>query len=501
MALKQYNGRFCEQDFENALISMFEAVNWHYLFGDDIQRSGGTEVLILDDLRNFLAQENPFLTPDEVADLVNRISLVGAESDFATLHRVYTMLVDGVQFTPQDGQPRMIHFINFEKGKWDHNTFRVVNQFKVDYTNKGQRKNRRPDLLLYVNGIPLCVIELKNPGNENTTIADAYTQINTRYWRDIPHLLHYCPLAVISDGVKTRLGTVLTPYEHFYAWRRVANEDKVSAGGYDEAQTMIRGVFAPERFLEIFRDYVFFQDNKYDSEEREIVCRYPQFFAARLLRDSVLDSVANHSGKGGTYFGATGCGKTYTMAFLARQLTLRCAEQLGSPTVVMIVDRDDLQDQGAKVFSKGTEFLSMGEVSIVPTRKKLRQELENRESGGFYICTIQKFCDRKDDKIGLINARPNIVCFSDEAHRTQIEHAKSISFSTDADKNMRTMISKPYAKVLHEAFPHAVFVGFTGTRKPIRLSERKLTGTRWIRRLPTVLPYRSNIIPGLLKFC
>ena len=463
MALKQYNGRFCEQDFENALISMFEAVDWRYLFGDDIQRSGGTEVLILDDLRNFLAQENPSLTPDEVADLVNRISLVGAESDFATLHRVYTMLVDGVQFTPRDGQPRMIHFINFEKGKWKHNTFRVVNQFTVDYTNNGQRKNRRPDLLLYVNGIPLCVIELKNPGNENTTIADAYTQINTRYWRDIPHLLHYCPLAVISDGVKTRLGTVLTPYEHFYAWRRVANEDKVSAGGYDEAQTMIRGVFAPERFLEIFRDYVFFQDNKYDSEEREIVCRYPQFFAARLLRDSVLESVANHSGKGGTYFGATGCGKTYTMAFLARQLTLRCAEQLGSPTVVMIVDRDDLQDQGAKVFTKGTEFLSMGEVSIVPTRKKLRQELEDRKSGGFYICTIQKFCDRKDDKIGLINARSNIICFSDEAHRTQIEHAKSIRFSTDADRNMRTMISKPYAKVLHEAFPHAVFVGFTGT--------------------------------------
>ena len=198
MALKQYNGRFCEQDFENALISMFEAVNWHYLFGDDIQRSGGTEVLILDDLRNFLAQENPFLTPDEVADLVNRISLVGAESDFATLHRVYTMLVDGVQFTPQDGQPRMIHFINFEKGKWDHNTFRVVNQFTVDYTNNGQRKNRRPDLLLYVNGIPLCVIELKNPGNENTTIADAYTQINTRYWRDIPHLLQ-----VLADVLKS----------------------------------------------------------------------------------------------------------------------------------------------------------------------------------------------------------------------------------------------------------------------------------------------------------
>lgn len=171
------------------------------------------------------------------------------------------------------------------------------------------------------------------------------------------------------------------------------------------------------------------------------------------------------SGKGGTYFGATGCGKTYTMAFLARQLALRCTDvpQIGSPTIVMIVDRDELQKQGAKLFTKSKEFLNLGEVRIVPSRKALREELGARQSGGFYICTIQKFCDREDDKIGLINERANIICFSDEAHRTQLEHAKKIRFSQDADKNMKAMVSKPYAKVLKEAFPQATFVGFTGT--------------------------------------
>lgn len=162
---------------------------------------------------------------------------------------------------------------------------------------------------------------------------------------------------------------------------------------------------------------------------------------------------------------ATGCGKTYTMAFLARQLALRCTDvpEIGSPTIVMIVDRDELQKQGAKLFTKSKEFLNLGEVSIVPSRKALREELGARRSGGFYICTIQKFCDREEDKIGLINNRANIICFSDEAHRTQIEHARKIRFSKDVDKNMKAMVSRPYAKVLKEAFPQATFVGFTGT--------------------------------------
>ena len=461
--LQNYNGRYCESEFEYAFLSFLETEGWHYLHGNSIPRENKTAVLYADDMEQFLSKTNADLTADEIHQIMDKVRLVGAESEFSTLHTVYGWMVDGVQFVPQSGLARMVALIDFEHP--ENNIFRAVNQFTVEYINNGQKEHRRPDILLYVNGMPLCIIELKNPADANATIFDAYEQITIRYWRDIPHLLHYCPLACISDGVKTRLGTVRTPYEHFYAWRRVNDGDKVSTLPFDELETMIKGVYAPARFLEIFRDYIYFQDREYDSDEKEIVCRYPQFFAARLLKQSIVKSVIEKSGKGGTYFGATGCGKTYTMAFLARQLALRCTDvpEIGSPTIVMIVDREELQKQGAKLFTKSKEFLNLGEVSIVPTRKKLREELGARESGGFYICTIQKFCDREDDKIGLINDRANIICFSDEAHRTQLEHAKTLKFSKDTDENMRAMVSKPYAKVLKEALPNATFVGFTGT--------------------------------------
>ena len=404
--LINYNGHFCESDFENAFISFLEQEGWTYMSGDEIVRANKKEVLLEKDLIDFLTNSNTGLEADEIQQIVDNVRLVGAETDFATLHKVYGWMVEGVNFTSKNGTTRNIPLIDFDKPKEDQsakNIFRVVNQFSVDYVNNGRTKNRRPDIILYVNGMPLCVMELKNPADDKATIFDAWEQINIRYWRDIPHLLHYCPLACISDGVKTRLGTVRTPYEHFYAWRRVNNDDQVSTSPFDEMLTMVKGVYSPERFLEIFRDYIYFQDKEYDDKEKEIVCRYPQFFATRLLRESIVKSVKEKSGKGGTYFGATGCGKTYTMAFLARQLSMRCASEIGSPTILMIVDRDDLQKQGSKLFTKSKEFLGLGEVSVVPTRKKLREELAARESGGFYICTIQKFCDREDDPVGLIN--------------------------------------------------------------------------------------------------
>lgn len=341
--LTEYNGHYCESQFEYAFIGFLEQEGWTYLSGNNINRTTKRDVLIKDDFIEFIKNTEPTFTDDEVEKIYDSIRLAGAESDFATLHKVYGWMVDGIQFTPNNGRAKMVQLIDFENPR--NNVLKVVNQLVVEYTNNGKNETRRPDVMLYVNGMPLCVIELKNPADAHATIHDAWEQINIRYWRDIPHLLHYCPLACISDGVKTRLGTVRTPYEHFYAWRRVNDGDKVSTLPFEETQTMIKGVYSPERFIEIFRDYIYFQDSIYDRDEVEIVCRYPQFFAARLLKQSIIKSVVEKSGKGGTYFGATGCGKTYTMAFLARQLSLRCTDipEIGSPTIVMIVDRMDYE--------------------------------------------------------------------------------------------------------------------------------------------------------------
>ena len=456
-------GKFFESEFEEAFVEFLKALGWEHSFGEKLCRLKN-DALIESDFKGFLQKSNLNLTSEEVGQIYDKFRFMGAASEFETLHKIYDTLVNGVSFKDKNAQTKMINLIDFEKPL--NNTFRVVNQFTMEYFNAGIKQARRLDLLLFVNGVPLCVMEFKNPSDSKADIFSAWEQINVRYWRDIAHLLHFCPLACISDGVKTRLGTVKSEYEHFYAWRKVNDDDKISTSPFDEVQTMIKGVFAPERFLEIFRDFVYFQDRDYDDEERQVVCRYPQFFATKRLKQSVICSITQKKdGKGGTYFGATGCGKTYTMAFLARQLALRCGDiaGIGSPTIVLIVDREDLQTQSSRLFTKSKDFLNLGEVRVVKSRVDLRQELKARQSGGFYICTIQKFCDRVDDKIGLINERANIICFSDEAHRTQLEHAKTIKFSKDADENMKALISKPYAKVLREAFPKATFVGFTGT--------------------------------------
>lgn len=456
-------GKFFESEFEEAFVEFLKALGWEHSFGEKLCRLKN-DALIESDFKGFLQKSNLNLTSEEVGQIYDKFRFMGAASEFETLHKIYDTLVNGMSFKDKNAQTKMINLIDFEKPL--NNTFRVVNQFTMEYFNAGIKQARRLDLLLFVNGVPLCVMEFKNPSDSKADIFSAWEQINVRYWRDIAHLLHFCPLACISDGVKTRLGTVKSEYEHFYAWRKVNDDDKISTSPFDEMQTMIKGVFAPERFLEIFRDFVYFQDRDYDDEERQVVCRYPQFFATKRLKQSVICSITQKKdGKGGTYFGATGCGKTYTMAFLARQLALRCGDiaGIGSPTIVLIVDREDLQTQNSRLFTKSKDFLNLGEVRVVKSRVDLRQELKARQSGGFYICTIQKFCDRVDDKIGLINERANIICFSDEAHRTQLEHAKTIKFSKDADENMKALISKPYAKVLREAFPKATFVGFTGT--------------------------------------
>lgn len=197
--LENYHGRYCEAEYESAFIAFLQSVGWHYLAGHQIVRRY-SDVLIEADFKAFIEKTSPQLLPEEIEQLYDTVRLAGGESDFATLHKVYKWMVDGIQFTPQNGLPVMVPLIDFETP--ENNMFRVVNQLTVEYINNGQRETRRPDVLLFVNGMPLCVIELKNPADAHATIHDAWEQITIRYWRDIPQLLHYCPLACISDGVK-----------------------------------------------------------------------------------------------------------------------------------------------------------------------------------------------------------------------------------------------------------------------------------------------------------
>ena len=231
----------------------------------------------------------------------------------------------------------------------DTNCYRIVNQMEIQGFER-----RIPDGILYINGLPLVVFEFKSSIREDATMSDAYTQLTTRYKRDIPELFKYNALCVISDGVNSKMGSFFAPYEFYYSWRKVTGDEKLEKDGIHSLLTMISGLFDKARLVDVIRNFIYVPDKS--SKEEKIVCRYPQYYAATKLFGNikrhmkVLDangkfdeSDALRDGKGGTYFGATGCGKSFTMLFLAR-LLMRDVE-LGSPTIILITDRTDLDGQ------------------------------------------------------------------------------------------------------------------------------------------------------------
>ncbi len=451
-------GKYYESEFEEATIALLQEVRWQYTYGDNLHRKY-TDPLIEEDLRSFLwtQYKSKQLTENEIEGIVANLRNVSGDNDYYALQNAFRLYRDGDNFKYSDNRadPFRLEYIDFEHP--DHNIFRCVNQFVMEQG----KQNRRPDIMLFINGIPVCIMELKNPTDENATIRTAHTQIYTRYKRDIPNLLKYCALAVISDGAKNALGTTYTPFEYFYEWKKIENEDQPEQG-VGALRTLVRGALSPERIIEILRDYVYFPDPSKEDDSTEIVCFYPQFFATRKLRDNILLHLRSSygDGKGGTYFGATGCGKTYTMLFLARQLALRCKEQLGSPTILIIVDREDLERQSGKLFCRSKRYLEDDSVKVFDTRADLAKEMKIRNTGGIYITTIQKFAETT----GLLTNRSNVICMSDEAHRTQNNIGAKLSIKTEGEPDqIGAKVTYGFAKYLRDALPNATYVGFTGT--------------------------------------
>lgn len=455
------NGKMYESEYEQAFVELLQNAGWDYTFGENLHRQI-TDPILEDDLRNFLNAryvKNGF-TNDDCDAVIANIRNISGVNDYDSLRNTYNLYHDGYDFKFLDAnkQPFHLDYIDFDNP--DNNIFRVVNQFEMKQGNQ----TRIPDVMLFINGIPVCIIELKNPTDENATIRNAHTQITVRYRRDIPLLMKYCPIACISDASNSRMGTTTSKYEFFYAWKKVENEDQAGSG-LQELDSLINGALKPARLLEILRDFVYFPDKgPQDTKEICVVCRYPQFFAARRLRGNILSHLHGNGGdgKGGIYFGATGCGKTYTMLFLSRLLAQRCTDKLGSPTILLIVDREDLEDQASKLFCQSTNYLGDKAVKVFEKRSDLQEEMSTRNSGGVYITTIQKFTS----DTGLLTDRDNVICLSDEAHRTQNNIGSTMTINktaTDNQAKLGAFISYGFAKYLRDALPNATYVGFTGT--------------------------------------
>ena len=441
---------FNEHALEMSIMELFQQEGYIYTNGEEIHKEV-SDVLLRDDLRAYLRGRygEAGITPLEIERAVAKLTANVGFSLYENNLHTYRLMVEGFSLKRDDSSLPDLYVepIDFGEKSLSNNIFRVVNQLEI----KGAEP-RIPDGIVYVNGLPVVVLEFKSAVKEETTIMDAYRQLTVRYRRDIPELFKYNAFVVISDGVNNKYGSLFAPYDFFYAWRKVHSEER-ALDGINSLKTMMQGLFRRERLLSVLKDFVFFPDSSKD--ERKVVCRYPQFFAAHKL----FENIRLHSklrpdgdGKGGTYFGATGCGKSITMLFLSRMLMR--SREFASPTIVLITDRTDLDDQLSKLFGTAKRFIGDECVVEVESREKLREHLAGRTSGGVFLTTIHKFTE----DTSLLSERANIICISDEAHRSQTNLSLQVR---QTDKGVKRNYG--FAKYLHDSLPNATYVGFTGT--------------------------------------
>ncbi|MDR3021590.1 MAG: DEAD/DEAH box helicase family protein, partial [Clostridiales bacterium] len=438
--------KFNEAELERAIIALFNEQGYTHLQGDKLHRKLD-EVILEDDLRLFLARSYDDLTENEIVKIIAKIKSIPHNPLYQGNRDCFWLVNEGFDLKrDRKKEPIHIDYINYDD--FNKNHFKIVSQMSV--ANSDGNSVRIPDLIVHINGLPIAILEFKSAIREDATISDAHKQVTIRYTRDIPRLLKYNFLSVISDGANTRLGTVFTPYEFYYAFNKANDKDKI-ASGIQSLVTMIKGVFEKERLIAILHDFIYYADTK----QRAVVCRYPQFFGSTKMYASVRHALKPQGdGKGGIYFGATGCGKTMTMLYLSRLLALRDNSKFANPTIIILTDREDLDTQTSELFEQSKRFLREESVKSIESKKELKSILGNTKSGGIYIITIQKF----SEDIGLLSSRNNIICISDEAHRTQTNTGSKMKLT---DKGV--FVSHGFAKYLRDGFPNATYCGFTGT--------------------------------------
>lgn len=436
---------FNEATLENAIMDLMEKQGYQHFLGNDIHKAKESFILE-DDLKKYLLN-NYDISVNEANIIVKELTSYEKLPIYEANKKICSLIANGFDFKRENPNDKDIHInlINYNSEEIHKNYFKIINQLEFI-----ENHLRIPDGIVYINGLPLVIFEFKSAIKENTTIHDAYDQLTIRYKRDIPSIFKYNAFCVISDGVNSKMGSFFSDYEYFYSWRRI-DETTKEKDGIDSLHTMIEGLFNKERLLNVIKNFIYFPDTT--QKETKIVCRYPQFYAATMLLNNIKDSIKPiGSGKGGTYFGATGSGKSYTMLYLSRLLMKDV--DLKNPTIILITDRTDLDDQLSKTFENAKEFIGDNSIFKVETRNDLRKVLSETESGGVYLTTIQKFCE----DFNVLSERSNIICISDEAHRSQTNVDKSYKITDDDVR-----IKYGFAKYLHDSLPNATYVGFTGT--------------------------------------
>ena len=450
------NYKYTESDLENAVLEWLEELGYSIAFGPDIapdgespERESYKDIPLVGRLRTAVARINPSIPQEAQEDAIKKV--VGVAYSSANLlvanHAFHQMLALGIdiEYRRPDGTVAGDKVYLVDTKNLDKNDWLAVNQYTVIENNH----NRRPDVVVFINGLPLAVFELKNPADVNATISGAFNQIQT-YKAEIPSLFAYNELCVISDHIKSALvGTLSADMERFVGWKSVDGEKLTKTNDLD---ILIKGVFTKDRILDIVRNFVVFENEK-DSRNNvtkiiKKVAAYHQYFAVNKAVKHTIEAASTTGDKrAGVIWHTQGSGKSLTMVFFAGKIV----QELDNPTLVLLTDRNDLDGQLFGTFSKCNEL-----VRQTPKQAQDRDDLKKLlsvASGGVVFTTIQKFMpEEKGDKHPLLSDRRNIVVIADEAHRSQYDFLDG------------------FARHMHDALPNASFIGFTGT--PIELSDK-----------------------------
>jgi type I restriction enzyme R subunit len=449
---------------EEAALSWLASLGYASIFGPDIapdepaaERESFLEVLLTRRLGDALRRLNPAMPSDALDEALRKVSRSESPSLLANNRAFHKMLIEGVsiEYQRKDGSIAGDHarLLDFENP--ENNEFLAVNQFTVI---EGQQ-NRRPDIVIFVNGLPLAVIELKNPADENATIQTAFQQLQT-YKNDIPSLFTYNEMLVISDGLEARAGTLTSDWARFMPWRTIDGEE-IAPKGRPELDVLIKGIFEKSRFLDLIKHFIVFEA---DGEKvAKKMAAYHQYHAVNKAVECTVKACSPQGDrKAGVIWHTQGSGKSLSMAFYAGKIIAHPAMQ--NPTLVVLNDRNDLDDQLFDTFAACGELLRQA-----PVQAEDRESLKNLlqvASGGVIFTTIQKFSPEDDtEKYPLLSDRRNIVFIADEAHRSQYGFKAHTVKRKDG-----AYIAYGFAKYLRDALPNASFVGFTGT--PIEKTDK-----------------------------
>lgn len=457
-----------EDQLEQEVLGWLAEAGYRVVCGYDVApdsdnpwRANFNQVLLLDQLRDAIARLNPSVPLVAREDALAQVVNLDTPAQLSANRAFHRLLVNGVPVQYQrDGETvgDFVRLVDFEDPA--ANEWLAINQFTI----KGPKHTRRPDIILFVNGLPLVVLELKNPADVHADIWKAFDQLQT-YKEQIPDLFQYNEIMIASDGSEARMGSLSADAERFMQWRTVDGVNLDPYGEFGELETMVRGILTPAMLLDYLRFFVLFED---DGRLVKKIAGYHQFHAVRAaIEQVVLASRPDGSHKGGVVWHTQGSGKSITMTCFAARVMRDAAME--NPTIVVITDRNDLDGQLFGVFSLSQDLLREQPVQA-SSRGDLRDKLGNRPSGGIVFTTIQKFMPGEDeDTFPVLSDRANIVVIADEAHRTQYGFSASLKAPGKvAEGAARYQVG--YAQHLRDALPNATFVAFTGT--PVSAEDR-----------------------------